>query len=81
MIRTSAIPAVFLVLLMSAVPGVCAPFYSFRDIDVPGADFTRPTGINLAGQVVGTYTTGFGLPDSGYLLTGQTLTLLDVPGQ
>lgn len=49
--------------------------YTFTQIDVPGAAWTYPVGINDAGQIVG------GLnPDNGFLYSGGSFIPIDVPG-
>ena len=51
---------------------------TFETVDVPGAYFTNPWGINSAGQIVGLYNDGtFG---HGFLLDKGTFTTIDVPG-
>src|SRR4029077_8689079 len=49
---------------------------AFRTIDVPGASDTQATGINNAGQIVGTFFDG---TTHGFVYAGGTFTTIDVP--
>jgi len=53
----------------------------FSTIDFPGADYTRATGINDAGQIVGAFYDPHdpGIPH-GFLDAGGTFSTIDVPG-
>jgi uncharacterized membrane protein len=53
---------------------------TFTTIDVPGAVFTQPTGINSAGRIVGFYIDGTTFASHGFLLEQGTYTSIDVPG-
>jgi probable HAF family extracellular repeat protein len=55
------------------------PTYSFTTIDVPGALYTYPTGINDSGQIVGFYRDASSTLH-GFLLDNGSYTTLDVPG-
>ena len=73
----SAIPAIFVLSL--GIAG--AQSYTYVQFDVPGSTYTRPSGINNGGQIVGVYS------DSangvhGFLRSadGATYTTIDVPG-
>ena len=60
----------------AALSGVCS--YKFNTIDVPGAVFTQPTGIDDTGRVVGLYLDA-GFKAHGFLLAGGTFTTIDAP--
>jgi probable HAF family extracellular repeat protein len=49
----------------------------FTQLDVPGATFTSASGINDAGQIVGSF--GIGTSLHGFLDTGGSFTQIDVP--
>jgi uncharacterized membrane protein len=54
---------------------------TFTTFDVPGMDFTSPTGINNAGQIVGFYATNKD-PDflfHGFVLSKGVFTTVDFP--
>ena len=53
--------------------------YTFTTIDVPGAVFTAPRGINDAGQIVGEFSGPDG-HNHGFLDVGGTFNTIDVPG-
>ena len=55
-----------------------AATFSFTQIDVPGAFYTAATGINDAGQIVGSFVDSTGI--HGFLYTGGSFTQIDVPG-
>ena len=48
------------------------------NVDVPGAQFTIPTGINSAGQIVGQYTDADGT--HGFVYDHGAFTTIDAPG-
>src|SRR5438034_6405193 len=50
----------------------------FTPIDVPGAFFTEPVGINPEGDIVGFYSNAIGA--HGFLLSKGAFTPIDVPG-
>ena len=52
---------------------------TFIPFDVPGATFTRASGINADGAVVGVYNDGAG-KQHGFLLSGGSFTTIDYPG-
>jgi probable HAF family extracellular repeat protein len=52
---------------------------SFTTINVPGALFTQPSGINDAGQIVGLFGDATSR-DHGFLKDGAIFTTFDVPG-
>jgi hypothetical protein len=59
---------------------------TYTSIDFPGAVFTNSTGINDAGDIVGTYClTSECLSNSegaqGYLLSGGVFTTIAIPGE
>ena len=56
-----------------------AAAYGFTQIDVPGATSTGASGINDAGQIVGSFVDSAGITH-GFLDTGGSFTQLDVPG-
>jgi hypothetical protein len=69
----------FVSLLTSVSAGSsAATLYTFTTIDVPGANFTQPKGINNAGQIVGEFSDAAGA--HGFLKAGATFTTIDVPG-
>src|SRR5438132_774100 len=53
---------------------------TFTTIDVPGAGYTVVTGINSAGDMVGTYGSTSQGPYHGFLLKGGNFTFFDYPG-
>ncbi len=61
----------------------CAPVIlagpAFTTIDVPGATATLATGINAAGQIVGSYVDTFHR-GHGFMLAGSKFTTVDPPG-
>ena len=52
---------------------------NFLNIDVPGAVFTTPFGMNALGEVVGQYRKSDGILH-GFLLTRTGFVTIDVPG-
>jgi uncharacterized membrane protein len=52
--------------------------YSFTTLDVPGAASTAASGVNDAGQIVGSYADASG--SHGFVWDGTTYTALDFPG-
>jgi hypothetical protein len=84
-VRPAAAVGVFLVgLLPFALPVQAQPTsYSFTTIDEPNntplAAFTSASGINDAGQIVGSYLDSSLVPH-GFLLSGGTYTTIDPPG-
>jgi probable HAF family extracellular repeat protein len=61
--------------------GCCGYLYTkgtFIGVNVPGAAFTQPNGINDHSQIVGSYSDNTGT--HGFLETHGSLTTLDVPG-
>jgi probable HAF family extracellular repeat protein len=52
---------------------------TYTTLDVPGVTFTAATGINDAGQIVGSYIAADG-NFHGFLLSEGIYTLVDVPG-
>jgi uncharacterized membrane protein len=53
---------------------------TFTQFVFPGADFTRPLGINKTGQIVGYYRKNAANQDHGFLLSAGTFTAIDYPG-
>ena len=53
---------------------------AYSPIQVPGASYTTPTGINNSGQIVGTYQIGSGAPHGFLRNADGTYTTFDVPG-
>jgi uncharacterized membrane protein len=51
----------------------------FHSVDFPGATFTTVSGINNAGQMVGSYSVG-GHENHGFLLGGGVFSIIDFPG-
>ena len=52
--------------------------YCFRPLDVPGADYTMPRGINNSGDIVGYYVNAKGV--HGFLYVGGSFTTIDSQG-
>ena len=52
--------------------------YRFTTIDVPGGTFTRPSGVNDTGEIVGSFTDDTG--SHGFLYKGGTFATLGPPG-
>jgi hypothetical protein len=65
--------------MLAAAAPANATAYTFTTIDGPGAFFTTASGINDAGQIVGTFRDSIG-SIFGFLDTGGSFTVLDVPG-
>lgn len=80
--RTSGISAaaVAAAAIVLAIPGAAAaqPPYSFSKILVPGSVYTDASGINNAGQIVGTYQDSAG-GYHGYIFDGTTYTTVEYP--
>jgi probable HAF family extracellular repeat protein len=56
-----------------------ADSYAFTPIDVPGSTSTLVTGINDAGQIVGTYTTGLGTATNAFVYSNGAYTTIQPP--
>ena len=67
-----------LVIVLTTLMPASAQVRDFITIDVPGASFTLPRGINSEGDIVGFY--GVGTATHGFLLHDGTFTDIDVPG-
>ena len=67
-----------LVIVSTLLVPASAHVSGFTTIDVPGASFTLPRGINSAGDIVGSY--GVGGATHGFLLHEGTFTDTDVTG-
>ena len=68
-----------LVIVSTLLVPASARVSDFTTIDVPGASFTLPRGINSAGDIVGSYSAGG--TTHGYMLDKEgSLTTIDVPG-
>jgi uncharacterized membrane protein len=72
-IVTCALAMVFTSLMPASAQGP-----DFTGIDVPGASFTLPRGINPEGDIVGFY--GVGAATHGFLLRQGAFIDIDVPG-
>src|SRR5215813_8940992 len=67
-------------LSLAACHSTPIPIYSFTTLNFPGASSTSASGINHAGQIVGSYfVPASGLPH-GFLLSGGIYTAIDFPG-
>ncbi|MDH3258123.1 MAG: hypothetical protein OEM19_01500, partial [Deltaproteobacteria bacterium] len=77
---TSLFEAVIIiaVILLPGVPPAHSSEYPVTPIDVPGAIWTKASGINDDGTIVGTY--GDKTGTHGFLYDGISHTPLDVPG-
>ena len=67
-----------LVIVLTLLMPTSAQVSDYTTIDVPGASFTLPRGINPEGDIVGFY--GVGAATHGFLLHEGTFTDIDVPG-
>jgi hypothetical protein len=73
------LPAVLsLCALLSTLVAAQDTSHTFSTLDVPGARSTIPSGINTAGQIVGTFDAV--TSSDGFLTDGATFTTIDVPG-
>jgi hypothetical protein len=60
---------------------VMSSAFAFTTIDVPGAQFTRASGINDSGQIVGAFGGGAASDEHGFLRDAVgSFTQIDVPG-
>ena len=71
-------PCYALVIALTLLVPTSAQVSDYTTIDVPGASFTLPRGINPEGDIVGFY--GVGTATHGFLLHEGTFTDIDVPG-
>lgn len=69
----------FSVVLLLSATSIFAAEPTFSNIDVPGAVFTFPYGINSLGEIVGRYDDANGL-EHGFLLSHGQFTTFDFPG-
>src|SRR5215510_9263525 len=76
--RTIGVVTCALVITSTLHIPASAQVLDFTTIDVPGASFTLPRGINPEGDIVGFY--GVGAATHGFLLHEGTFTDIDVPG-
>src|SRR5262245_43444779 len=65
--------------LLTATSTANAAGYTFTTLDPPTSTFTLPSGINDAGQIVGSFTVGTIF--HGFLYAGDSFTQIDVPGE
>src|SRR4051812_49847134 len=76
-----SIVAFLVIAPMAAGSSANAAAYTFMTIDVPGAFFfTLASGINDAGQIVGSFSPSRFVGNHGFLYTGGSFTQIDVPG-
>jgi probable HAF family extracellular repeat protein len=74
-------PSLLLIALVATVLAVdtaAAPTFTFKTIQIPGAQDTSVYGVNNAGVMVGSYVDSAG-QRHGFMLTGRTLTNIDDP--
>ena len=76
--RIGIVTCYALVMVFTLLMPVGAQEPDFTAIDVPGASFTLPRGINPEGDIVGFY--GVGGVTHGFLLIEGSFTDIDVPG-